>query len=112
MATSLTYPVVDEALLSEVVRRIRSVGSPKKIILFGSHARGDAREDSDLDLLIVEAAESPPWHLASDYQGVLHGLYPRKDIFITTPNDIADWANVRGYLLTTAIREGKILYEE
>lgn len=34
-----------------------------KIILFGSHARGDAREDSDIDLLVVSSDfQKMPFH--------------------------------------------------
>jgi predicted nucleotidyltransferase len=41
MIKASTYPAVTEELLEEVVRRIRSVGSPRKIVLFGSRARGE-----------------------------------------------------------------------
>lgn len=37
----------------EVVRRVLTVATPTRIILFGSFARGDAAEDSDIDLLVV-----------------------------------------------------------
>ena len=39
--------------IHEMVRRIAAQFRPDKIILFDSHARGDARPDSDVDLLIV-----------------------------------------------------------
>ena len=49
--------------LAEIVRRIRSVAKPRKIVLFGSRARGEHRPDSDIDLLVIEdsplAASSP-----------------------------------------------------
>ena len=45
---------VDEALLSEIVRRVLTVARPDKIILFGSAATGRMTKDSDIDLLIVE----------------------------------------------------------
>lgn len=32
----------------------------KKVILYGSYARGDATEDSDIDLLIVLEGKSNP----------------------------------------------------
>jgi uncharacterized protein len=58
----MNSPVTEE-LLQEAVRQILSVGSPEKIVLFGSWARGQARPDSDLDLLIIRrvrlAALSP-----------------------------------------------------
>ncbi|WP_288088501.1 nucleotidyltransferase domain-containing protein [Roseiflexus sp.] len=52
-----TYPPVTDALLREIVARICAVGDPIKIILFGSRARGDARSDSDIDLLVIDSAQ-------------------------------------------------------
>jgi uncharacterized protein len=48
----VAFPPVTEELLQEVVQRILSAGSPEKIVLFGSWARGQARPNSDLDSLI------------------------------------------------------------
>ena len=45
------------ASLKEMVRRILVTGHPQKIILFGSRARGDARPDSDYDLLLIEPSD-------------------------------------------------------
>ena len=45
---------VDEALLSEVVRRVLTVTRPDRIILFGSASTGQMTRDSDIDLLVVE----------------------------------------------------------
>ena len=39
--------------LPEITRRIVKTSDPDKVILFGSHARGDASPDSDLDLLVI-----------------------------------------------------------
>ena len=59
MAGSLAFPLVTEQLLLEVVRRILTIGSPHKILLFGSHAKGTARSGSDLELLILEESDVP-----------------------------------------------------
>lgn len=42
MDQTIRYPALTEGLLSEVVQRVLKVGSPHKIVLFGSHARGRA----------------------------------------------------------------------
>lgn len=51
MNQAAPYHLVTPELLDEVLRRMLRAGSPHKILLFGSHARGNARPDSDLDLL-------------------------------------------------------------
>ena len=45
---------IGEPLLQTIVQRLLVAGSPQKIILFGSQARGQADRESDYDLLIIE----------------------------------------------------------
>ena len=104
------YPQVTDALLREIVNRILSVGSPRKIVLFGSRARGEARSDSDLDLLIVEASALPRYKRSACYLRALTGLFPAKDVVVWTPEEIEAWADVPHAFITTALREGKALY--
>ena len=110
MIQALTYPPVTDELLEEMVRRIRAAGSPLKIVLFGSRARGDSRPDSDLDLLIIEESELPRYRRSPRYYHVLAGLFPAKDILVYTPAEAEEWASVPNALVTTALREGKVLY--
>jgi predicted nucleotidyltransferase len=107
-----TYPPVTDALLGEAVERIRAVGDPLKIVLFGSHARGTARPHSDLDPLIVEESSLPRYRRAPRYLRALLGLHPAKDVVVWTPAEIAEWAAVPQAFITTALREGKVLYEQ
>ncbi len=107
---ALAYPPVTEELLEEVVRRIRSVGTPRKIVLFGSRARGDFRADSDLDLLIIEGSDLPRYRRSPRYYHALTGLFPAKDILVYTPDEAAEWSSVPNAFVTTALREGRILY--
>ena len=104
------YPAVTEELLQEAVRRIRSVGRPLRIVLFGSHARGEGRPDSDLDLLIVEESSVPRHQRSPRYYGALAGLFPSKDIVVWTPAEIRAWADLPNAFPTTVLREGRVLY--
>ena len=88
VSRTLDHPQVTEDLLQEVVRRMLAVGAPSKIVLFGSRARGDARADSDLDLLIIEASDLPRYKRSPRYLRALIGLFPAKDVVVWTPEEV------------------------
>ena len=111
MGTATTYPPVTDELLAEVVRRIRAVGNPLKVVLFGSCARGDRHRYSDLDLLIVEESNLPRHQRSPKYYSALVGVYPEKDVVVWTPAEIQEWAKVPNHFVTVALREGRLLYE-
>lgn len=110
MAAGIEYPPVTDDLLEEAVDRIRSAGSPLRIVLFGSRAHGDARPDSDLDLLIVEESDLPRHKRSGRYRRALLGLFPSKDIVVWTPAEIAEWQGVPNAFITSILAEGKTLY--
>lgn len=110
-AANADYPEVNDKLLAEIVRRMRAVGEPDQIVLFGSHARGSARPDSDLDLLVIEESTLPRYRRAPRYLRALLGLHPAKDVVVWTPAEVAQWAAVPQAFITTVLREGKVLYE-
>ncbi len=110
MSLLLDNPPVTAETLEEVVRRILAVGSPLRIVLFGSRARGEARPGSDLDLLIVEESSLPRYKRAARYLRALVGAFPAKDVLVWTPQEIEAWSRVPNAFVTTALREGKTLY--
>ena len=110
-AQGASAPPVTPDLLQEIVRRILQAGSPQKIILFGSRARGDARPDSDIDLLIIEESSLPRYRRAPPYLRALVGLFPAKDVVVWTPAEAAAWRDVPHAFITSALREGRTLYE-
>ena len=107
----LSYPKVDHRLLDGIVARILAVGTPRRIVLFGSHARGDMRPDSDLDLLIIEESDLPRFKRAARYRKALLGFFPAKDIVVWTPEEIREWRGVPNAFITTILSEGKVLHE-
>mgnify|MGYP000530610258 CR=1 FL=1 len=97
--------------LSEAVDRIVRKFHPVKIILFGSWARGSAREDSDLDLLVVLAKVEHKRKTAIQIGNSLSNLPISKDIIVTTPEDIEKYGKSVGDILLPALEEGKVIYE-
>jgi len=102
---------VDTSLMNEIVRRIVDSVVAEKIILFGSRARGDARPDSDIDLLIIARSTLPRYRRAAPLYGVLSDILAPMDILVYSPEEVEEWSQVRQAFVTTAIREGKVLYE-
>src|SRR5215510_14184595 len=93
--------------LSEVVDRIVRKFHPIRIILFGSWARGSAREDSDLDLLVVLPKVAHKRKAAIQIGNSLSNLPIGKDIIVTTPEDIEKYGKTIGDILGPALEEGK-----
>ena len=105
-------PVSDmERVVDEMVSRIREAVDPERIILFGSRARGTARPDSDFDLLVVKESSLPRYRRAAPLYTKLADLPVEVNILVYTPSEIAEWSAVRQAFVTSAIREGKVLYE-
>ena len=101
----------DTSVLDEMVRRIAEGFKPQRIILFGSHARGDATEDSDYDLLVIAPSSEPRWRRSVPIYEALMGLRVAKDIVWWTEEEVAEWQAVRNHFVNSAISEGRVVYE-
>jgi len=100
-----------ESVISEMIDRLVREFDPLKIVLFGSHARGDARWDSDVDLLVV-LRDVPNKHAATvEMLRALGDLHVAADVVPTDPDEIERRGDVIGTILRPALREGKIVYE-
>ena len=100
------------ALLEQVTRTIVERFHPKRILLFGSHARGDAGSDSDLDVFIEMQTSRRPPERAIEVSAAF-GLRPWPlDVVVYTPEEVQRLRGVGGTLLSVIEKEGKVLYEQ
>ena len=106
---------VTDEVLDQMVRAIVEAVDPEQVILFGSRARGDVREESDVDLVVVE---SEPFGKTRSRRleavrlwRALSGFLVPKDILVYSRDEVALWRDSLNHVLAQALREGKVLYE-
>lgn len=106
---------VTQELLTEATRIIVAAADPEQVILFGSHARGEAHANSDVDLLVVESAPFGPERSRYREMARLEVAMARfpvaTDILVYSREEIERFRNSTCHLVYQALREGRVLYE-
>jgi predicted nucleotidyltransferase len=105
--TIQTMVAVNE--IKSFCRQIAIEYRPSQIVLFGSYARGKARPDSDVDLLVVMSFKGNGVSKAAE---MIRKLCPTfaVDLVIRTPTDIKRRLAMNDFFLKEAV-QGKLLYE-
>jgi len=102
--------MLDEARISQVVQTLAQAAQPVRIVLFGSHARGEARADSDLDLLVIEDEVADHAAEMIRLRRALRPLRVPVDVLVASVQDVARYARQPGHVLFWALREGREVY--
>ena len=98
------------SVIGKMVQRIVRRFWPEQVILFGSYARGDANEDSDVDFLVVMPVQGSKAEQEVRIGVALHDFPVAKDIVVSTPDEFAWRKDIVGTIEYPAVREGKVLY--
>jgi predicted nucleotidyltransferase len=99
----------DETVIAEAARRLSAAAPEARVILFGSHARGDAGPGSDLDFLVVEPEVDDPAQESVRLRRTLRGLGLFADVVVVSEHEAQQWRDVRGSLIHSALSEGRPL---
>ena len=107
-------PDLGDALLDRMIRTLVAEADPEQVILFGSRARGDARPDSDVDLLVVESEPFGADRCRHAETVRLYQALPAtpvaRDILVYSRDEIERWRGSLNHVAARALREGRVLY--
>ena len=103
--------MISEKIIQQAVARLVAAANPSKIILFGSYARGDATEDSDLDLMVIEPEVSNKFEEMVRLRNVMGDMEVGVDLLVYSDREASRRSQVPGTVLYWAFKEGKVLYD-
>jgi predicted nucleotidyltransferase len=101
--------VIDEALIAEAGRRLAAAAPEAQVILFGSHARGEANPQSDVDFLVVEPEVENEAEESVRLHRTLRDLRVPADVIVVSRAYADRWRGVRGGLVHAALSQGRVL---
>jgi len=96
--------------LEAVIQRLIAVYAPERIILFGSHATGRAREGSDIDLLIVKDTDQRPIDRRIEVERLLSDRQVPLDLLVYTPRELLDLYAAGSPFIEEVLESGRVLY--
>jgi predicted nucleotidyltransferase len=103
--------MLDVNTKKKIIDRLIKTSQPEKVILFGSYNRGEQKQDSDIDLFIIQNTEASPYKRACSYRKALLDMGMSFDIIVRTPEEVQEWQNVKHSFIHTVLSEGSVIYE-
>jgi predicted nucleotidyltransferase len=98
-----------ETTIREAIDRLAADPHPKRVILFGSQARGDGDAGSDIDLLVIEPQVTDRAAEMVRLRRLLRRLPAAFDVLVYSEEEAARWGNEPGSAVYWALKEGKVL---
>jgi len=97
--------------LKRVLERLKEY-QPEKIILFGSYARGQTDEYSDLDFVLIKKTDKRFLERLIEVAKLIDNDLGDVDVFVYTPEEferMIEWGNP---FIERVLKEGRTLYEK
>ncbi|MBM4140728.1 MAG: nucleotidyltransferase domain-containing protein [Nitrospira sp.] len=97
--------------LRKISKRLKEKYLAEKVILFGSYARGDATEDSDVDILVIAPTNERMFERMATVSRLIRDLrngFPISPI-VLTPKEFKDKLTKEDAFIQTIMEEGVVL---
>ena len=102
--------MISEKKIKQIIEKLIETAKPQKIYLFGSYARGDAKEKSDF-LVVERKLKSQRKEMVRLHDAIRSMRLP-VDILVAGESYFNEWSEIPGTIIHRAITEGKLCYEK
>ncbi len=104
--------MITQEQINTIISKIAKSYKPEKIILFGSYAKGEEKEDSDLDILVVKNTKERFFDRTRAVRKVLQPQIVPMDILVYTPEEFEQKKNELNHIVYIINKEGRVFYEK
>jgi len=102
--------LIDEITINKAVDLLRQAAPGATVIVFGSCARGETNEDSDLDVLVVEPRVTDQWDEMVRLRRAMRPIRIAADVIVVSQKTFDEWADTPNTVLYEAAHEGRIFH--
>lgn len=102
--------MVQQGQIETVAARLAEAAGAERVILFGSHARGEAHDASDVDLMIVAQSDLPRFKRSRVLYRLLRPYPFSMDLVVYTPEEVERGKRSPLSFVSSVLREGKTVY--
>jgi predicted nucleotidyltransferase len=103
--------MIDKQEIKRVATRIGLAAEAEKVVLFGSHAKGHAGEDSDVDLLVIAESQLPRFKRSRSLYKLFRPYPFAMDLVVYTPQEVEKGKRSPVSFVSRVLREGEVVYE-
>lgn len=96
--------------IENIVQKLKAY-NPQKVILFGSYARGDVNEASDIDMLIIKDTNTKFTKRIDEVLDICDDC-TKLEPLVYTPEEIANMVANQNDFICTVLKEGIVVYEQ
>ena len=93
-----------------VAKRIGDATNAERVILFGSHARGQASAHSDVDLMVIARSDLPRFKRSRELYKLFRPHPFSMDLIVYTPEEIERGRRASCSFVSRVLQEGKTVY--
>ena len=103
--------MIERQEILRVATQLGVASNAESVILFGSHARGNAWEESDVDFLIIAESDLPRFKRSRDLYKHLSPYPFAMDLIVYTPKEIEKEKQTSISFVSRILQEGEVVYD-